>query len=96
MSPEPELKDLVLLVPDKNIEAALKGLLSRPQSLGIRPVSFQLYVHPERDPGCLLRGAEYLRQFVDQYHRALIVLDQEGCGREDMDRSPRNQNGPWS
>ena len=33
-----ELKDLVVLTADKNIEGALRGLLSRPQSLGIREI----------------------------------------------------------
>jgi hypothetical protein len=86
MSPGAQLKNLVLLVPDKNIEASLKGLLSRPQALGIRPVTFDLYVHPERDPGCLRRGQDFLRPFVHQYERAMVLLDCEGCGRKE-DRS---------
>jgi hypothetical protein len=44
--------DLVLLVADKNIEHGLRGLLSRPQALGIRSVTSKTYVHPQRDPGC--------------------------------------------
>lgn len=35
-----ELKDLVVLTADKNIEGALRGLLSRPQSLGLREISY--------------------------------------------------------
>ncbi len=56
MSPEPARKDLILLVADKNMDASLKGLLSRFHALGHRQVTFDLYVHPDRDPGCLLRG----------------------------------------
>lgn len=33
-------KDLVVLVPDKNTESAVKGILTRPQALGVREVSF--------------------------------------------------------
>ncbi|HEY4561677.1 MAG TPA: hypothetical protein VIJ36_01795 [Thermoanaerobaculia bacterium] len=80
-------KDLVFLVPDKNIEASVKGLLHRPEALGIQPVTFDLFVHPERDPGCLLRGPDFLRQFLGQYYCALIVMDHEGCGREMEDRT---------
>lgn len=43
-------KDLVVLVPDKNMEASLRGLLSRCAALGLRDVTFDLFVHPERDP----------------------------------------------
>lgn len=80
-------KDLVLLVADKNMEASLRGLLSRFHSPGFRPVAFDLYVHPERDPGCLLRGHDFLRLFVSRYERALVLLDHEGCGREAAERS---------
>ena len=71
-------KDLILLVADKNMEASLKGLLLRSQALGLRRMIFDLYVHPERDPGCLLRAHDFLRPFVTRYERALVVLDHAG------------------
>jgi len=80
-------KDLILLVADKNMEASLKGLLSRFQSLKFRQVTFDLYVHPERDPGCLLRAHDFLRPFASQYERALVLLDHDGCGQESDERS---------
>jgi hypothetical protein len=86
MSADPPRKDLVFLVPDKDTEVCVRGLLHRPKALGIRHVTFDLFAHPERDPGCLLRGPDFLRQFVGQYHCALIVMDREGCGREREDR----------
>jgi hypothetical protein len=86
MSPDLPRKDLILLVADKNMEASLRGLLSRSQSLKCRSVTFDLYVHPERDPGCLLRGHDFLRPFASRYERALVLLDHEGCGRERMER----------
>ena len=81
MSPDAQRKDLILLVADKNMDASLKGLLSRSKALGHRQVTFDLYVHPDRDPGCLLRGHDFLRPFVSLYERALVLLDHEGCGR---------------
>jgi hypothetical protein len=74
--------DLVLLVADKNIEHGLRGLLSRPQALGIRSVTSRTYVHPQRDPGCAQKSHEFLRQFSADYDRALVVFDHHGCGRE--------------
>jgi hypothetical protein len=46
------MKDLVCLAADRNIEAALRGLLERHPSLGIRPVSVDFHTHAGRDPGC--------------------------------------------
>src|SRR5262249_12910328 len=74
--------DLVLLVADKNIEHGVRGLLDRPQSLGIRPVTSKIYVHPQRDPGCVQKSHEFLRQFATDYSHALVVFDHQGCGRE--------------
>lgn len=87
MTSELRRKDLVLLVADKNMEASLKGLLGRCQALGCRSVTFDLYVHPERDPGCLLRCHDFLRPFASAYQRALVLLDQAGCGRDEVERS---------
>jgi len=86
MSADLGRKDLILLAADKNMEASLKGLLSRFQALGFRRVVFDLYVHPDRDPGCLLRGHDFLRPFASLYERALVLLDHQGCGRKE-DRS---------
>ena len=80
-------KDLILLVADKNMEASLKGLLSRFRSLKFQQVTFDLYVHPERDPGCLLRAHDFLRPFASRYDRALVLLDHAGCGQESEERS---------
>ena len=80
------LKDLVILVADKNMEFSVTGLLSRYPSLGFRELSAEVFVHPHKDPGCLLRGHEFLRPFTRQYRHALIMLDREGSGREEMAR----------
>ena len=40
------MKDLVLLVADKNAEYALKGALEQTARLGIHPITFEIRVHP--------------------------------------------------
>lgn len=54
------MTDLVVWVPDKNIEATLDALLQRPQSLGIRKLDVKIYTDMHRDPGCFKNGAEHL------------------------------------
>lgn len=76
------MKDLVALVADKDMEHTLAGLLSRPQALGIRPIRFDVFVHPEHDPGCALRGVTFLSHFAEQYGYGLLMFDHEGSGRE--------------
>ena len=80
------LKDLIVLAADKNMEFAIKGVLSRFKSLGIREVSTDFRVHMENDPGCLVRGHDFLKPFTHKYCHALIVLDREGCGQESVTR----------
>ncbi len=62
---------LVILVADSNMDRALQGLLQRPQSLGMRPVRADIFVHPAHDPGVLTSAHEFLRPFVRQYDYAL-------------------------
>lgn len=76
------MKDVVVLVPDKNTEYAVRGLLGRHQSLRIRPLSQDIFVHPHRDPGCLNEAHDFLRPFAAEYDHALVMFDHEGCGRE--------------
>jgi hypothetical protein len=75
-------RDLIVLVADKNMEATLVGLLKRPQSLGIAPVTYDLFVHPHRDPGCLNEADDFLSSLAGAYRYALVVFDHQGCGRE--------------
>lgn len=86
MTTVPYLQDLVVLVADKNMEFAVKGILGRFPALKIREVIPVVHVHPEKDPGCLLRGHEFLSLFQNQFAHALILLDREGCGQEKIDR----------
>ena len=79
-------KDLVLLLADANMHFALRGLLDRPEALGIRCIEAGFFVHAERDPGCLLRSHDFLRPFVNLYDHALVLFDREGCGKDRFSR----------
>jgi hypothetical protein len=82
------MTDLVILVPDKNIEYALKGILGRPESLGIRPVAAEIHSHPGHDPGCFSAGPEFLLFALNQAAHAMIAFDHDGSGHEHrMDRT---------
>ena len=72
----------MVLVADKDMEHALRGIFSRPQALGIRSIEADIYIHPQHDPACALRGVEFLSSFSEQYSYSLLMFDHEGSGRE--------------
>jgi hypothetical protein len=74
------MKDLVLLVADKNAQFALQGALERPEALGIRHLDFEFRVHVGRDGGARRTGPEMLALEHQRFSHALLVLDFEGCG----------------
>ena len=76
------MNDLLVLVPDRNTEQAITGLLARPAALGIRQILHQILVHPGRDPGCAHRAHEFLRSFNRLAQHAMVVFDHAGCGVE--------------
>ena len=78
------MKDLVILAADKDLEFALKGLLARPEALGIRPVeaNTDIFVEPEHDPACARCGVDSLANYAGQYRFGLLIFDHEGSGRE--------------
>ncbi|MDQ2694999.1 MAG: hypothetical protein M3Z21_06405 [Pseudomonadota bacterium] len=87
MMQEAYSKDLVVLVADKNMEQAVRALLEqRTASLGISRVSYDVFVHPQRDPGCLRHSEAFLRPFCAQYRFSLVMFDREGCGDDWADR----------
>ncbi len=75
-------KELIVLVPDKNTKFVLNGLLPRYHSFGIKQISYDIFVHPERDPGVYHRSVDFLLPFNRQYGYALVFLDSEGSGQE--------------
>jgi hypothetical protein len=84
--------DLVVLAADKSMESSIKGILERPESIGIRPVGFNIYTHLHRDPGCLNKGHDFLRPFINTFHHALVILDREGCGKENRFKREELEN----
>ena len=80
------VKDLVVLAADKNMEFTVKGLLNRPKRLSIRPVKFDVFVHPERDAGSLRKCDDFLRIHIKRFSFSLVMFDREGCGREQLSR----------
>lgn len=95
MENSPERRDLILLVADKNIEYTIRGLLTRPEALGIRKITYEVLPHPERDPGCLLRAPEFLQSFEGKYVHALVLLDLEGSGRDGEPREDLEADLEW-
>lgn len=83
MNDASRLKDLVVLVADKDMEFAFRGILSRFESLDITPISLDIFVHPQNDPACLKTADQYLLSFINQYRFALVAFDREGSGRTD-------------
>ncbi len=77
------MKDLALLVADKNMEFTMRGLLGRHLSLAVRPLSFEIKVHPGRDGGVRRSGAAALRPLRSQFQHALLMLDWEGSGADE-------------
>ncbi len=76
------MKDLVLLVADKNAQFALQGALERPQALSIRPISFEFRVHPGHDGGARRTGPDVLALEWHRFSHGLLVLDFEGSGTD--------------
>jgi hypothetical protein len=91
MKPKVQAKDLVVLVADKNMEQIMHSLLKRTAALGIRQISYDLFVHPQRDPGCRQRAQIFLRPFCQQYEHALVFFDREGSGAESDSRDVLEQ-----
>ena len=79
------LDDLVLLVADKNMEYALKGILKRPESLSIRPLTYKIERHSGRDGGVRTTGPETLALSQDQFQHGILMLDWEGSGTDTAD-----------
>jgi len=76
-------RDLIFLVADSNMEQTVRGLMSRPRSLGIREgITFDIIRHPRHDPGVFRGAHEYLRNLQNNYRYALVMFDRVGCDKE--------------
>ena len=74
------MRDLLVLVPDADIEQAMNGLLVRTDSIDIAPMDFEIRRHVNRDSGCRTNAANFLRPYLRAYHYALVIFDRHGCG----------------
>jgi len=102
MNPAVAKQDLVALVADKDMEHTVRGLLSRPRALKMRPLSAEVYVQPEHDPGCYLRSHTFLKSMANRFAKAIVLFDRDGCGAEVRTRSEleteveeRLENSGW-
>ncbi|MGV8096046.1 MAG: hypothetical protein AB2L24_29695 [Mangrovibacterium sp.] len=65
----------------------MEGLLHRlPDVLGINSFSYEIFVHPYRDPGCRIEATSYLRGFQSKYRYAIVIFDRDGSGKESSSR----------
>ena len=89
------MKDLVILVADRDMELALRGLLARPDAIRMRSIDVDVFVEPGHDPACALRGVEFLGHLEAQYRHALLMFDHEGSGRETTERGELQNRLNW-
>jgi hypothetical protein len=70
------MKDIVILVADIQQEKTIQTLLEdRRPSLSLRPVTFDIFRHPGRDPGVYRQAGAFLATFINQHRYALVLLD---------------------
>jgi hypothetical protein len=81
------MKDLIVLVADKNMQFLIKGVLPRISRIeGLMDFTFDSFIHPYRDPGIFNEADEFLRPFSKKYSYAIVMLDHDGSGQEKMNR----------
>lgn len=76
------MKDLLIYVADADALAFMRSILNKPQALGTRPINFDIERHPLRDAGMVQSGAELARMKKGRYHKALLMWDHHGSGRD--------------
>ena len=78
-----EALDVIVLVADADMEWTMRTLLGkRTDSLGIRPLRFEVRRHHSRDPGVFKDAHNFLRLYLHRAQYALVLLDREGSGQE--------------
>jgi len=70
------MRDLIILTADIQQKKTIQTLLEERQiSLGMRPITFDIFRHPNSDPGVYREAGAFLVTFNRQYHHALVLLD---------------------
>lgn len=85
-------KDLVILLADLDAKETLIGLLSRQRSLGIRPITYDILKHDQRDAGCYKEADSLLRAQSRRYDYALVIFDHHGSGQEQSSAAQIQEN----
>jgi hypothetical protein len=70
------VNDLIILVPDKNTQFFIEGLLAN--IFKVEPmegITFKTITHYQRDPGVYKEAVQLLRPFITQYNFAMVVFD---------------------
>lgn len=83
MSASSDRVDLVVLVADRNMRAAVEGLLARTEALGVRRLRTCIESHPRHDAGTRLDAVSYLAPFRTIATYALVLFDREGSAWDD-------------
>ena len=82
------MKDLIVLVADKNMEFTLRGILERiPNVENIESLNFDIYSHPGHDPVIYNDSHDLLRGLTNSYRYCIAILDHEGSGQENRDNA---------
>lgn len=76
------MKDLLVYTADADALALMRALLARPVALQIRAITFDIERHPQRDAGMVQSGPELARIKKKRYHKALLIWDHHGSGRD--------------
>ena len=76
------MRDLAILVADRDMEQAVKKVVLRKDSLGIRLPDFEIFTHQHHDSGCRTSSLDVLRPLADKYRYTLVLFDHEGSGAE--------------
>lgn len=69
------MTDFVVLSADVDIEAAVRAVVARPHSVGIREIDVEYLRHPGHDPGVFATAHQLLAPYRNIGVRALAVLD---------------------
>ena len=74
------MRDLFVLAADLDIVETVKGLVKRPNDLGICDIECRVDKHRFKDPGCRNDPSTPLRPYIAEFAHALVIFDKEGSG----------------
>jgi hypothetical protein len=79
------MEELIILVADKDTEQLLLGLL--PKIIKTEQLSnfnFRIFKHPQRDGGVRTDAVNFVRTFLSETTKLLIIFDYEGSGEHNL------------